>query len=122
MKKLICLFLLLITVGLFSGCSRVSDEELIKARGAVENGALIIDVRTPEEFAQKHISGALNIPISNIMKGDFNLPKDKELVLYCRTGSRSSTSAKVLKEQGWSVYDVATQSDWERKIDKELVK
>ncbi len=116
MKKLVCLLLLLLTVGLFSACSKVSDEDLKKAREAVANGALIVDVRTPKEFSEKHIVGAVNLPIEEIMKGRINLPKNKEIVLYCRTGSRSSASAKVLKEQGWSVYDVATQSDWERKI------
>ena len=114
MKKLIVILLLL--VGMFSACSRVSDEDLIKARKAVENGALIVDVRTPKEYKQKHISGAINLPIEEIMKHNINLPKDKELVLYCRTGSRSSVSAKVLTQLGWSVYDVATQSDWEREI------
>ena len=116
MKKLVCLLLLLLTVGLFSACSKVSDEDLKKAREAVANGALIVDVRTPKEFSEKHIVGAVNLPIEEIMKGRINLPKNKEIVLYCRTGSRSSASAKVLREQGWSVYDVATQSDWERKI------
>lgn len=114
MKKLIGVFLLIIA--LFSGCSSVSDEDLIKARVAVDNGALIVDVRTPQEFRKKHIKGAINLPIKEIMKGKINLPKNKEIVLYCRTGSRSSAVAKVLGEQGWSVYDVATQSDWERKI------
>ena len=117
MKKFICLFIVLLTLGLFPACSKVSDEDLKKAREAVENGALVIDVRTPEEFKEKHVQDAINLPIEEIMKGRINLPKDKELVLYCRSGSRSATCAKVLKEQGWSVYDVATQSDWERKIE-----
>jgi len=116
LKKIICLFLFLLTAGLFSACSKVSDEDLAKAREAVENGALIVDVRTPQEFKEKHVVGAINLPIEEIMKGHINLPKDKELVLYCRSGSRSATCAKVLKEQNWSVYDVATQSDWEREI------
>ena len=116
LKKIICVLILLLTAGLFSACSKVSDEDLKKAREAVANGALIVDVRTPKEFSEKHIVGAVNLPIEEIMKGRINLPKNKEIVLYCRTGSRSSASAKVLKEQGWSVYDVATQSDWERKI------
>lgn len=116
MKKFIYLFVILFTVGLFSACSKVSDEDLAKAREAVANGALIVDVRTPDEFKKKHIIGAVNLPIEEIVKGRINLPKDKEIVVYCRTGSRSSVSAKVLKEQGWSVYDVATQSDWEREI------
>ena len=116
MKKFICLFLVLLTIGLFSACSKVSDEDLAKAREAVKNGALIVDVRTPKEFNEKHVLGAVNLPIQEIIKGRINLPKDKEIVLYCRTGSRSATSAKVLKEKGWSVHDVATQSDWEREI------
>jgi len=116
LKKLVCLLLLLLTAGLFSACSKVSDEDLKKARKAVESGALIVDVRTPQEFKEKHIADARNLPIEKIMKGDINLPKDKEIVLYCRTGRRSSLSAKVLKEKGWIVYDVATQSDWERDV------
>lgn len=114
MKKLIIIFLFMI--GFFSGCSRVSDEDLLKAREAVRNGALIVDVRTPKEFKAKHIQDAINLPIEQIMKNNINLTKDKEIVVYCQTGSRSRVSAKVLREKGWTVYDVATQSDWERDI------
>jgi len=119
LKKVVCIFIVLLSLGLFSGCSKVSDEELAKAHKAVENGAIIVDVRTPGEFNAKHIKGAINLPVQEIMKGNLQkLPKDKEIVVYCRTGSRSSASAKVLREKGWSVYDVATQSEWERKIEE----
>ena len=117
MKKIICVFIFLLTVGLFSACSKVSDEDLQKAHAAVQKGAIIVDVRTPEEFQQKHVQGAINLSIEEIMKGHLKkLPRDKELVVYCRTGSRSAVSAKILKEEGWSVHDVATQADWEREI------
>lgn len=116
MKKLSYIFLLLLTLGLFSACSKVSDEDLAKAREAVKNGALIVDVRTPKEFREKHVTGAINLPVEEIMKGNIRLPKDKEIVVYCRSGSRSKKSMKILQEHGWSVYDVATQSDWEREI------
>ncbi len=116
MKKIICILLLLLTLGLFSACSKISDEELTQAREAVKNGAIIVDVRTAKEFNQKHIKGAINVPIEAIMKGNIKLPKNKEIVVYCRTGSRSSISARVLKEQGWTVHDVATQGEWEREI------
>ena len=108
---------MILSVGLFSACSKVSDEELAKAHKAVANGAIIVDVRTPQEFKVKHVKGAINLPVEEIMKGPLRkLPKNKEIVVYCRTGSRSSASAKILKEKGWNVYDVATQSDWEREI------
>lgn len=114
MKQSIIIFLFI--MGLFSACSNVSDEDLLKAREAVMNGAVIVDVRTPREFKTKHILGAINLPIKEIMKHNIKLPKDKEIVVYCETGSRSNASAKVLREHGWTVYDVATQSDWERII------
>ena len=116
MKKLICIVVLLLTLGLFNGCSKVSDEDLRIAREAIKNGGVIVDVRTPKEFNQKHIKGALNIPIESIMKNGINIPKDRKIVVYCRTGSRSSMVARMLKENGWEVYDVATQGEWEREI------
>jgi len=116
MKKFIYLLIFFITIGFITGCTKVSDEDLMKAREAVKNGALIVDVRTPKEFKQKHISDAINLPIEKIMKGYINLPKDKVLVVYCRTGSRSSVATKILREKGWSVIDVATQDEWEREL------
>jgi len=117
LKKIVCVLILVLTAGLFSACSKVSDEDLAKAHEAVAKGAVIVDVRTPQEYKQKHIKGAINLPIEEIMQGHLKkLPKNKEIVVYCRTGSRSSASAKVLREKGWSVYDVATQADWEKKI------
>lgn len=97
--------------------SKVSDEEILIAREAVKNGAIIVDVRTPEEFRERHVKNAINIPLEKIVQGKFTLPKEKEIVVYCRSGSRSSTSARALTQKGWRVYDVATQSDWEREIE-----
>ncbi len=117
MKKIICLVVLIITLGLFSACTKISDEDLTIAREAVKNGAIIVDVRTPKEFNQKHIKGAINIPIESIMKNGINVPKDREIVVYCQTGSRSGMVARMLKKDGWGVYDVATQGEWEREME-----
>ncbi len=110
------IFLSLVFLSVLSGCSRVSDEEIIAARKAVKEGALIIDVRTQEEYRQKHVEGARNIPVHLLDRAYPYLPKDKALVVYCREGHRSEVAAKMLREQGWKVYDVATQEDWEREI------
>jgi len=121
MKQMISIYIAtFISIVLFTACSNVSDEDILKAREAVKNGALIVDVRTPKEFKEKHVIGAINLPIEEIMKGKIQLPHDKEIVVYCRSGSRSGASAKVLKERGWQVYDVATQSDWEREIKQKI--
>ncbi len=105
-----------LVMSLFVGCSKVSDEELIAARKAVAQGALLIDVRTASEYRQRHINGAHNVPLQILDKVYMHLPKEKEIVVYCRTGSRSEIAAAFLREQGWKVYDVATQEDWEREI------
>jgi rhodanese-related sulfurtransferase len=66
---------------------------------------LIIDVREPFEYASGHVEGAINIPPRDLMNGAKQLsdvPKDTELILYCRSGSRSRTAAMILAQQGYS--------------------
>ena len=103
-------------IALFSACSKVSDEELRSAHNAYEKGALIIDVRTKEEFNVKHVKGSVNIPVQNIQRYYERIPKGKEIIVYCRTGSRSQIAAEFLTKQGRKVYNVATQDDWEREL------
>jgi len=112
-KKLVVVLTIAV---LFVGCSRVSDETLLKAHEAVDNGALIIDVRTTEEYKTSHIEGAVNIPIKVFKTQLSKLDKERSIVVYCASGSRSAHAAKFLKEKGYSVYNVATQEDWQREI------
>lgn len=77
---------------------------------------MIIDVRSKKEYNQGAIEGAVNIPIDVLDKVYRGIPKDKELVVYCRTGSRSMVAARLLREQGWTVYDVVNQEQWERSL------
>ena len=68
---------------------------------------VILDVRTPEEFADGHVSGAVNL---NVMGSDFvsrldALDRDKTYLVYCRTGNRSAQAIRVLERLGFrSVY------------------
>jgi len=66
---------------------------------------MIIDVREPIEFKMGHVEGAINIPPSKLMAGAEKLrdvPKDTELILYCRTGSRSAVSMNILQNMGYT--------------------
>ncbi len=66
---------------------------------------IIIDVREPFEFAMGHVKGAINIPPAKLMGGATKLDgvaKDTELILYCRTGSRSSVAMNILSQMGYS--------------------
>lgn len=66
---------------------------------------VIIDVREPFEFAMGHVKGAINIPPSKLMAGATKLkdvPKDTEIILYCRSGSRSNASMNLLRQMGFT--------------------
>ncbi len=66
---------------------------------------LILDVREPQEYASGHVQGAVNLPPSKLM-GDLgelaDVPKDTEIILYCRSGSRSNVAMQILKIKGYT--------------------
>jgi len=61
-----------------------------------------IDVRTPGEFAAGHIKGAKLIPLAELEQRISEIPKDKQVYLYCRTDQRSAVAAGMLAKQGFS--------------------
>lgn len=66
---------------------------------------IFIDVREPFEFAMGHVKGALNISPTQLMGGSKKLneiPKDAEIILYCRSGSRSAVSAHIMRSMGYT--------------------
>jgi phage shock protein E len=89
--------------------------DAVTARGLIEQGAVLVDVRTPEEFADAHIDGALLIDVS---AGDFEarlaeLDPSRAHVVYCRTGNRSAAAAAVMTRMGFSeIYDLGGLSEW----------
>jgi phage shock protein E len=85
-----------------------------QARQLVDSGARLVDVRTPAEFAAGHIPGAVNIPVQQLDSRLSELqPKDQAVVLYCRSGNRSGTAARLLKSAGFAaVHDLGPMSRW----------
>lgn len=74
---------------------------------------LLVDVRTPEEFATGHIAGAVNIPLDTLESRLGEVPKDTPIVLYCRTGNRSAQAADLLEGAGYSdIRDLGGILDW----------
>jgi len=69
----------------------------------INAGALILDVRSVDEFEDEHYPGAINIPLHLLpAKMDELGNKNRAIVLYCASGSRSAFGAKLLKESGFS--------------------
>lgn len=66
-----------------------------------EKGAVIVDVRTPQEFASGHVKGSINVPLGNINSKVKKLKKlNKPLILCCASGMRSGSAARLLKSEG----------------------
>jgi phage shock protein E len=84
------------------------------AKRLVQSGARLVDVRTPQEYASGHIDGAINIPVQELEARVSELaPKDKELVVYCRSGNRTKTAVRILEGAGYTrVYDLGPMSAW----------
>ena len=82
---------------------QISMNEAI-AKMAEETNYLILDVRTPEEFAAGHIPGAINIPDENIGTAQIpELPDQDQLILvYCRSGNRSKQASEKLAALGYT--------------------
>lgn len=68
----------------------------------IAQGGLVVDVRTPEEFEQGHLLNALNIPHDQITQATDKLPRDRDIVLYCRSGNRVEKAIAKLKELGYT--------------------
>lgn len=65
---------------------------------------IVIDVREPFEYASGHVKGALNIPPDQLMRGATALSgaaKDANIIVYCRTGSRSNVAMQILGQLGY---------------------
>jgi rhodanese-related sulfurtransferase len=63
---------------------------------------LLLDVREPHEYYRGSIPEALNVPLSQIKSCVYELPKDKNIYLYCQSGMRSKRAAQMLKKNGYS--------------------
>ena len=80
-----------------------------------ESGYIILDVRTPEEFRERHIPNAINITNETIGSEDIQeLPdKDQLILVYCRSGNRSKQASGKLAELGYTnIVEIGGINDW----------
>jgi rhodanese-related sulfurtransferase len=90
----------------------ISPAQYVAQFSAVEH--VLLDVRTVGEFQSGHIAGAANIPVEVLAARLAELPKDKPIVLYCRSGNRSAQAARLLRSAGYAdVYDLGGIIAWQ---------
>lgn len=84
------------------------------ARELLSKGALLVDVRSPSEFSSGHIEGARNIPVNALAGRSGELGgKDRPVILYCASGTRSAMAKRALRSAGFSsVYNLGAMSNW----------
>jgi len=112
-KEFICLTAMTICATIASGChndngiTSVSASELNKEITA--GTAQLLDVRTPQEYAEAHIDGAVNINVQSDNFGkeaEKELSKDLAILVYCRSGRRSMDAAETLAAIGYKVVNL----------------
>ena len=74
-----------------------------KAARLLEEGALVIDVRNPDEFSEVHVEGAVNIPLPNLMFSIKSMELEKQAVLlcHCKSGGRSAIAVTLFRNAGY---------------------
>lgn len=82
--------------------------------------AVLLDVRTVDEYGQGHIDGSLNIPLQNIHSVKNNIPDlDKPIYVHCLSGARSAQATSVLKSMGYTnVTDIGGIHSYRGKVVK----
>ena len=121
MRKLIPFFLSLL---LLAGCTAPAEQEAsyrqigmdeVIAIMEDESNYIILDVRTPEEFSERHIPGAINIPNETIGAEEISELPDKEqlILVYCRSGNRSKQASEKLVRLGYTnIVEFGGINDW----------
>jgi phage shock protein E len=85
-----------------------------EAHRLVAAGVTVVDVRTPEEFADGHVPGALNIPYDEVGARLREIgPPSTPVLLYCYSGGRAATAARTLQEKGFArIYNMEEYDRW----------
>ncbi|WP_332032765.1 rhodanese-like domain-containing protein [Kaistella sp.] len=74
-------------------------------KALVENGAQIIDVRTPAEYSSGSIRNSKNIPLQQLVSEMKKLDLKKPIITCCASGMRSASAKAILKQNGFEVYN-----------------
>ena len=118
--------LLLFALGLGWAAAEEQDyrqfRDPVKLEKLIESGGtphIVVDVRTSGEYQGGHIPTAVNIPVQVIANKPPEVPKDRVVIVYCRSGNRSAAAAEILRENGYSrVVDFGGIYRWNGELEE----
>ncbi|MFP5253598.1 MAG: rhodanese-like domain-containing protein [Actinomycetes bacterium] len=109
MRRLLAV-LVLVALALTGCAGTATTEDAVRtvdaaaAQQLIDDGAVVVDVRTPEEFASGHLADARNIDVqADSFRAEVDeLDRDATYVLYCRTGARAGAAGELMREMGFT--------------------
>lgn len=120
MKKISLVFILLSGIIMTGSCQQKEKTITADSLQVVlkTEKVVVLDVRTPEEYAEGHLQGALNIDYrnENFAARVDSLDKTQKYEVYCRSGHRSGESVKIMTEKGFNAYNLTGGIlEWQQK-------
>ncbi len=77
-----------------------SNAPAVDLKSIIDEGAYLVDVRTPGEFLDGHVKGSVNIPLDRLTNQIIQLKNKKNIVVFCRSGNRSAQAKTILEQNG----------------------
>jgi rhodanese-related sulfurtransferase len=113
---LISIFALYLIIKLFGFLGRLGIKQITPKELEQKKGMMLLDVRPAKEYEQGHIPGAVHVPLADVGDRVKKLKKDKDLVVYCRSGNQSIWAIKRLMGMGYkNLYNLkGGYSAWKR--------
>lgn len=74
----------------------------VDLKSIIDEGAFLVDVRTPGEFNSGHVKGSVNIPLDSIPNQLNKFKNKKNIIVFCRSGMRSSQAKNILQQNGFT--------------------
>jgi len=115
-------WVVLVALLVLSACGAEKEYETVdinQVQQLQDDGAVVLDVREVEEFAEGHIIGAVNAPLSELKTGDRSvLDENQSYIVICRSGTRSKEASDLLIKDGYVLVNVSEgMSSWTGEVE-----
>lgn len=84
----------------------------VDLKAKIEEGAFLVDVRTPGEYSSGHVKGSVNIPLDSVTQQIAQFKGKKNIIVFCRSGNRSGQAKMILEQNGFT--NVVNGGTWEQ--------